>query len=288
MEGPSASALEAHGYRVLGAIGRGSQGAVYTVADSAGSTYVLKRMHIMEPEARRTALLEAETLQRLHHTAVIGYRDCFVDDEHLCLVMEYGDGGDLGSRIFNASRAFSEEQVLSWIAQLALALQHVHERGVLHRDLKTQNVFLTSAGHVKLGDFGIARVLNGAEPLAATCEPPAQAMAPAHNAGGLWWRRRRMSACHAIACSTKHIAGPPPSVPDVVRPHMHMHAHPSNGLSETAPRPQGPGPSALAHWPPRGLFSRALRSSHAPFFFTLLSVSHPPLLAFPWLSSSPS
>ena len=170
MEGPSASALEAHGYRVLGAIGRGSQGAVYTVADSTGTTYVLKRMHIMEPEARRTALLEAETLQRLHHTAVIGYRDTFVDDEHLCLVMEYGDGGDLGSRVLNASRPFTEDQVLSWIAQLALALHHVHERGVLHRDLKTQNVFLTAAGHAKLGDFGIARVLEGAEPLAATCE----------------------------------------------------------------------------------------------------------------------
>ena len=117
------------------------------------------------------ALLEAETLQRLQHTAVVGYRDTFVDDEYLCLVMEYADSGDLGSRIAaNRERPFGEEQVLQWLVQLALALHHVHERGVLHRDLKTQNVFLTAAGHAKLGDFGIARVLEGAEPLAATCE----------------------------------------------------------------------------------------------------------------------
>ena len=170
MDGAS-GALEAHGYCLIGALGRGSQGAVYTVRHVAsGETYVLKRMHIMEPEARRTALLEAETLGRLQHTGVVGYRDTFVDDEYLCLVMEHADGGDLGSKIaMHAMRPFSEEQILRWFAELALALHHVHERGVLHRDLKTQNVFISSAGHVKLGDFGIARSISESIPLAETC-----------------------------------------------------------------------------------------------------------------------
>lgn len=48
-------------------------------------------------------------------------------------------------------------QALAWFAQLLLAIQHVHAHSVLHRDLKTQNLFLTSVGHLKLGDFGIAR-----------------------------------------------------------------------------------------------------------------------------------
>ena len=48
-------------------------------------------------------------------------------------------------------------------------LQHVHAAGVLHRDLKTQNVFLSGSGHVKLGDFGIAKLLASSEPLTATC-----------------------------------------------------------------------------------------------------------------------
>ena len=184
MERPATAAVEAHGYRTLSMIGRGSQGAVYTVRHVAeGTTYVLKRMHIMEPEARRTALLEAETLQRLQHTAVVGYRDTFVDDEYLCLVMEYADSGDLGRLVSSSrERPFGEEQVLQWFVQLALALHHVHERGVLHRDLKTQNVFVSAAAaHVKLGDFGIAKHLGSAHDeaaLAATCVGTPYYMSP--------------------------------------------------------------------------------------------------------------
>lgn len=55
---------------------------------------------------------------------------------------------------------FPENQILTWFVQMALALKHVHERKILHRDLKTQNIFLTSKGEVKIGDFGIARVLQ--------------------------------------------------------------------------------------------------------------------------------
>ena len=51
-------------------------------------------------------------------------------------------------------------QILSWFVQICLGLKHVHDRKILHRDLKTQNIFLTKSGVVKLGDFGIARVLN--------------------------------------------------------------------------------------------------------------------------------
>lgn len=52
-------------------------------------------------------------------------------------------------------------QVLGWFAQMLLALQHVHSQDVLHRDLKTQNIFLTKEGYIKLGDFGIARWGSG-------------------------------------------------------------------------------------------------------------------------------
>ena len=57
-------------------------------------------------------------------------------------------------------RHFGEFQVLDWFSQIALALRHCHERKILHRDLKSKNVFLTMKNVVKLGDFGIAKVLN--------------------------------------------------------------------------------------------------------------------------------
>ena len=59
-----------------------------------------------------------------------------------------------------AREPFTEEQILQWLVQLALALHHVHERGILHRDLKAQNVFITSTGLLKLGDFGISKVVD--------------------------------------------------------------------------------------------------------------------------------
>lgn len=71
--------------------------------------------------------------------------------------MTFCEGGDLASAI-RAQRAsgahFPEAQVLNWFAQLALALGHTHERRILHRDLKTQNVFLTKGHLIKLGDYG--------------------------------------------------------------------------------------------------------------------------------------
>jgi NIMA (never in mitosis gene a)-related kinase len=77
--------------------------------------------------------------------------------------MDFADGGDLYTKIAQykkAGKTFEEEQILEWFLQICLALKHIHSRKILHRDLKTQNIFLTSKGEVKIGDFGIARVLQ--------------------------------------------------------------------------------------------------------------------------------
>lgn len=81
----------------------------------------------------------------------------------LCIVMDYCEGGDMFNKIAKQKELgvlFSERQILTWFVQMALALKHVHDRKILHRDLKTQNIFLTSKGEIKIGDFGIARVLQ--------------------------------------------------------------------------------------------------------------------------------
>ncbi|XP_071058411.1 serine/threonine-protein kinase Nek1-like, partial [Pseudochaenichthys georgianus] len=88
----------------------------------------------------------------------------------LYIVMDYCAGGDLFKKI-NSQKGvlFSEEKVLDWFVQICLALKHVHDRKILHRDIKSQNIFLTKDGTVQLGDFGIARVLNSTVELARTC-----------------------------------------------------------------------------------------------------------------------
>lgn len=57
-------------------------------------------------------------------------------------------------------KLFPESQIITWFVQMALAMNYVHDKKILHRDLKTQNIFLTSKGDIKIGDFGIARVLQ--------------------------------------------------------------------------------------------------------------------------------
>ncbi len=100
-------------------------------------------------------------MRRLRHDNVVGYIDSFTSDGQLNIVLDYCAGGDLSQRIKAAKEArqpFDERTIMLWFAQIANALAFVHYRRILHRDLKTQNIFLTERGVVKLGDFGIARV----------------------------------------------------------------------------------------------------------------------------------
>ncbi|NXW06047.1 NEK1 kinase, partial [Fregetta grallaria] len=94
----------------------------------------------------------------------------FIENGCLYIVMDYCEGGDLFKKI-NAQKGilFSEDQILDWFVQICLALKHIHDRKILHRDIKSQNIFLTKDGTIQLGDFGIARVLNSTAELARTC-----------------------------------------------------------------------------------------------------------------------
>eukprot|EP01083_Nonionella_stella_P221402 791006_1 len=92
--------------------------------------------------------------------------------------MEYCEGGDLSSRIQRVKKPFPEEVILDWLVQIALALRSCHRLKILHRDLKTQNIFLTEDDYVKIGDFGIARVLTGTMDMAQTVVGTPYSMSP--------------------------------------------------------------------------------------------------------------
>ncbi|CAM9440914.1 unnamed protein product [Chrysoparadoxa australica] len=85
--------------------------------------------------------------------------------------MDYADGGDLGQAVSSRAKKnqhFSEGDVMRIFVQICLAIRHVHHRKIVHRDIKSQNVFLTKNGVVKLGDFGIAKVLDSTQGMAQT------------------------------------------------------------------------------------------------------------------------
>ncbi len=74
--------------------------------------------------------------------------------------MEYVVGGDLDRRIKDQQgRLLSEKQILAWFTQICLGLKYIHDRKIIHRDLKGLNIFLTKKGVAKIGDFGVSKVL---------------------------------------------------------------------------------------------------------------------------------
>lgn len=94
---------------------------------------------------------------------MVQYTESFVEDDVLHIVMQYCGCGDLATLIKRTAKEggyLEEGQILDWFLQLAFGVAYIHSRRILHRDLKTSNVFITTQNTVKLGDFGIARVLD--------------------------------------------------------------------------------------------------------------------------------
>nr|XP_045233109.1 serine/threonine-protein kinase Nek5 isoform X3 [Macaca fascicularis] len=161
-------------YDVIKAIGKGAFGKAYLAKGKSDSKHCVikeinfEKMPIQEKEASKKEVI---LLAKMKHPNIVAFFNSFQENGRLFIVMEYCDGGDLMKRI-NRQRGvlFSEDQILGWFVQISLGLKHIHDRKILHRDIKAQNIFLSKNGMVaKLGDFGIARVLNNSMELARTC-----------------------------------------------------------------------------------------------------------------------
>merc|ERR1719188_547257 len=109
------------------------------------------------------AVKESKVLSALKHPYIVRYRESFHEDGWLCICMDYCEGGDLSERIKKnrqAGKHFPQDQILRWFTQSILALKYIHDMHILHRDLKSGNFFLSKSGNIKMGDFGIAKVLE--------------------------------------------------------------------------------------------------------------------------------
>ncbi|KAL7871405.1 hypothetical protein SRHO_G00063880 [Serrasalmus rhombeus] len=160
-------------YEVLGTIGSGSYGKCQKIRrKSDGKVLVWKELDYgtMAEAEKQMLVSEVNLLRELKHPNIVRYYDRIIDRTNttLYIVMEYCEGGDLASLITKCikdRRYLEEDFVLRVMAQLALALKECHGRGnggstVLHRDLKPANIFLDAKQNVKLGDFGLARILK--------------------------------------------------------------------------------------------------------------------------------
>ncbi|XP_018423614.1 PREDICTED: serine/threonine-protein kinase Nek11, partial [Nanorana parkeri] len=133
---------------------------------------VLKEIPVGELNPNETvqANLEAQLLSKLDHPAIVKFHSSFVENASFCIITEYCEGRDLDCKVQEYKKngdMIPESQVTEWFIQLLLAVNYMHERRILHRDLKAKNIFLKN-NLLKIGDFGVSRLLMGSSDLATT------------------------------------------------------------------------------------------------------------------------
>jgi serine/threonine protein kinase len=158
---------------MLKVIGRGANGSVYTCSLSDGSVAAVKEVYLPDigPSAtdeQQTAVLEpllreVEIVMSLEHPNIIEFYGSQIDraQNRLLIFMELVPNGSLGAFVRSMKTPLLEETARVYAAQIVSALAYIHERNVMHRDLKCDNVLLTETGRVKLADFGASRVAKG-------------------------------------------------------------------------------------------------------------------------------
>ncbi|NXF69042.1 NEK11 kinase, partial [Ciccaba nigrolineata] len=169
-------AMIARRYTIQRKLGSGSFGSVYLVSDRKAkqgeALKVLKEISVgdLKPNETVEANLEAQLLSKLDHPAIVKFYASFVERDSFCIITEYCEGGDLDFKIQEykeSGKIFTQRQIIDWFIQLLLGVNYMHERRILHRDLKAKNIFLKN-NLLKIGDFGVSRLLIGSCDLATT------------------------------------------------------------------------------------------------------------------------
>ena len=147
-------------------LGKGSFGSVWLVKRKEDNNiYAMKRVTIsgLGKKERENALNEIRLIASLNHKNIIGYKEAFYDEKSMTLniVMEYADDGDLASKIkYNIKNhlVFEESTIWKLMIQLLEGLKYLNTKKIMHRDLKSANLFLTKNGVLKIGDLNVSKI----------------------------------------------------------------------------------------------------------------------------------
>ncbi|XP_063695269.1 serine/threonine-protein kinase Nek9-like [Bolinopsis microptera] len=148
-------------YHYLKVLGEGSFGkAVLYRRYSDNFLVVWKEVKLKSDKEIQAAQHEVDVLSLLSHRNIVGYYNNYVDSDVMYIEMEYANGGTLSHLICAQQQSFAEEEVLWYFYQLCCACVYLHSSGIIHRDIKTVNIFLNKTGILKVGDFGISKMLT--------------------------------------------------------------------------------------------------------------------------------
>jgi serine/threonine protein kinase/Tol biopolymer transport system component len=147
-------------YRITGSIGAGGMGVVFKAVDPKFQRPVAIKLlsnALADATSRRRFMREAQTASSLNHPHILTVHDIGEVDGRQYLVTEFVDGGTLRNWAKSESRSW--EQILDLLVGVADALATAHETGIIHRDVKPENILVSKSGYAKLADFGLAKLV---------------------------------------------------------------------------------------------------------------------------------
>ena len=152
-------------YNVTKSLGEGGFGKVFLAENKKTNSQVaIKYLNLkkMGEYGRDKIVQEGQILFKFNHKNIIKFEDFTYNNSRAILIMEFAKGGDLKKRIEEQEKIgpFKEETILTWFEELCIVIKYIHQCHIIHRDLKPQNIFLTEDNHIKLGDFGVSKVLK--------------------------------------------------------------------------------------------------------------------------------
>jgi protein-serine/threonine kinase len=155
--------INIHDFLIIKTLGKGSYGKVILVQHYDTKIYYAMKILNKELLKQTNQIIntknEREILEKIIHPFILKIHYAFQNSEKLYLIMEFMQGGEL---YFHLRRdlKFSENRTRLYLCEILLALEHLHEHNIIYRDLKPENILLDIDGHIKLADFGLAKILN--------------------------------------------------------------------------------------------------------------------------------
>ena len=152
-------------YDLIEIIGQGMYGKVYKALNKfENKFYAIKTMNFknITPKERLNIETEINLLQELKHPNIVLYKESFIDEnQNLNIVTTFCEGGDLYQKIFKSQKTyFQEKEIINALIQLLLGLSYIHDKKIVHRDIKTKNIFIQNEHTLRIGDFSIAKIFN--------------------------------------------------------------------------------------------------------------------------------
>jgi len=188
--------ITANDFQMISVLGRGAFGKVMEVRHTkTGRSYamkILRKQDIIAKKQEEHTNTEREMLAAMQHPFLMGLKYAFQSPSKLYFVLDYYPGGELFFHL-QQKRSFPEKTTCIWVAEVALALGHLHKSGYIYRDLKPENIVLGMDGHVCLTDFGLAKSFRGNKDLTYSFVGTPEYLAPeiiktdGHNKDVDWW-----------------------------------------------------------------------------------------------------